>query len=371
MADWKYGLEMTTRHSNFTYFATLMLGFSAPEAMAQAVDPVVRVEFTDSTLAGLAPTKRVAITNVIISFQASVGAKKEAGSGMFSDKSESTSTLGLADMDAEMEDAIAAEAYRHLKEDLIAAGYEVVPEAEIAADASYREIISKAGFVNHSKSANAMGDAILVSPAGLTPYMPYTMEGSAFQSGVKSYLGWGAGWGKPATPGGYSLMTAATYWKLPGLEVQMAKSLNAHVVKAFYVVTLGQASVKSSASSNGLRDSGEGSTTVVAQSGLLPDQTRVSFRSPTGNAKWQKVAFNKPAPAKDGDVVVHLAEPMLGNKNLFEVDTSGRQRGILLHGVGDFKFTSTATIVDPAAYKAETDAMIATASRSMVALFRR
>jgi hypothetical protein len=362
---------MVIRVSGTKLFVALALLVHAPIATAQSAEPTVRVDFSDSTLAGLAPTKRVAISSVIVSFQASVGAKKEAGSGMFADKSESTSTLGLVDMDSEMQDAIAAEAYRSLKADLTAAGFEIVPEAEVKADASYRELIGKAGFVNHSKSANALGDAILVSPSGLTPYMPYTMEGSAFQSGVKSYLGWGAGWGKPATPGGYSLMTAATYWKLPGLEVQMAKSLNAHVVKAFYIVTLGQTSVKSSASSIGSRESGEGSTVVVAQSGLLPDQTRISFRSPTGNAKWQKVAFNRPAPAKDGDVVVHLAEPMLGSKSLFAVDTSGRQRGMLLYGVGDFKFTSTATITNPAAYRAEMDTMIATATRSMVATLRR
>jgi hypothetical protein len=331
----------------------------------------VRVDFTDSSAAGLAPTKRVAITSVIVSFQASVGSKKAAGSGMFANKTESTSTLGMSDMDPALEDAITAEAYRQLKADLVAAGYEIVPEAEVAADASYREIISKVGFVNHSKSANAMGDAFLVSPASLTPYMPYTMEGSAFQSGVQSFLGWGAGWGKPPTPGGYSLMTAATFWKLPGLEVAMAKSLNAHVVKAFYVVTLGQTTVKSSASSNAYMDSGEGSTVVVAQPGLLPDQTRISFRSPGGNAKWQKVPFNKPMPAKDGDVVVHLAEPMLGDKSQYAVDIGGGQRNRLFHSLGDFKFTSTATITNPVAYQRDMQAMIATATRSMVALVKR
>ncbi|MEP7349758.1 MAG: hypothetical protein ABI668_07370 [Sphingorhabdus sp.] len=362
---------MTAGLSRRTSIGTLAFLFLSTTAIAQTPAPTVRAEFTDSTLAGLAPTKRVAITSVIVSFQASVGAKKEAGSGMFADKTESTSTLGLTDIDAAMQDAIAAEAYRHLKADLIAAGYEIVPEAEVAADASYRELISKAGFVNHSKSANLMGDAMLVSPPTLTPYMPYTMEGSRFQNLPSSYLGWGAGWGKPATPGGYSLMNAATFWKLPGLESQMAKTLNANVVKAFFVVTLGQATVESSASSNAYRTSGEGSTTVVAQSGLLPDQTRISFRSPTGTGKWQKVSPNKPLPAKDGDVVVHLAEPMLGSKDLFAVDTSGKQRGMWLHGVGDFKFTSTATIKDGPAYQREIDAMIATATTSMVALVRR
>lgn len=357
------------------HIGSLALLAIAPAALAQSAQPsaqpAVQVAFTDSTIDGLAPTKRVAIASVIVSFQASVGAKKEAGSGMFADKTESTSSLGLSDIDDEMQDAITAEAYRHLKADLIAAGYEIVPEAEVAADASYRELIGKAGFANHSKSANLMGDAMLVSPPTLTPYMPYTMEGSRFQNMPTSYLGWGSGWGKPATPGGYSLMTSATYWKLPGLEAQMAKSLNANVVKAFYVVTLGQAEVKSSASTIGYNRVGEGSTTVVAQSGLLPDQTRIAFRSPTGTGKWQKVSPNKILPAKDGDVVVRLAEPMLGSKSLFTVDTSGRARSRLLYGVGDFKFTSTATITNSAAYEKEINGMIATATRSMVAAVRK
>jgi hypothetical protein len=201
--------------------------------------------------------------------------------------------------------------------------------------------------------------------------MPYTMEGSRFQSLTKSYLGWGSGWGKPETPGGYSLMKSATYWKLPGLEVKLAQALNAHVVKAFYVVTLGQTTVTSSLSSNGNGSRGEGSTAVVAQSGLLVDQTRIAFRAPNGNPKWQKVSPNKQLPAKDGDVVVRLAEPMLGNKDLFSVDTTGKSRGIFLHGAGDFKFTSVAAITDTAAYQQEIETMIATATRSMVELVRQ
>ncbi len=349
----------------------VIFGIPMAAVQAQTTEPAVQVAFTDSSAAGLAPTKRVAITSVIVSFQASVGSKKAAGSGMFANKTESTSTLGLFEMDPAMQDAIAEETYRQLKAELIAAGYEIVPAAEVEADASYKQIISKVGFVNHSKSANALGDAILVSPASLPPYMPYTMEGSAFQSGVQSFLGWGAGWGKPATPGGYSLMTAATFYKLPGLEVAMAKSLNAHVVKAFYVITLGKTTVKSSVTSGAYWDTGEGSTVVVAQSGLLPDQTRISFRSPTGNGKWQKVPFNKPMPAKDGDVVVHLAEPMLGDKGAFTVETGGGHRNILFHSLGDFKFTSTAVITKPAAYQSEVLGMIANSTHAMVALVKR
>lgn len=353
-----------------TLIASALIAF-ASQAADLSTDAVVKAEFTDSSVAGLAGTKRVAITNVIVSFQASVGMTKGAGSGMFADKSSSTSLMALPDMDPALQDAIVAQAYHELRDNLVAAGYEIVPEAEVAADPNYKAIIDKLGFVNHSKSLNALGDAILVSPPSLTPYMPYTAEGSMFESGVKSYLGWSSGWGKPATPGGFSLMKAATVYQLPGMEVALAKSLNAHVVKAFYVVNIGHTEAAHS------RTLGSTITTTAtanafAQLGMLPDQTRIAFRTPTGNAKWQKVSLSKPAPAKDGDVVVHLAEPMLGSTDFFDVSgDGGHERGGWLLATGDFKFSYIATINNAAAYQSEVQAMIASSTRSMVALLKQ
>ncbi|MEO8161712.1 MAG: hypothetical protein ABI588_09860 [Arenimonas sp.] len=342
-----------------------------PSAAQLSEASIVRADFTDSTLAGLAGTKRVAITNVIVSFQASVGATKAAGSGMFADKSSSTSLMALPDMDPALQDAIVAQAYNDLKSNLIAAGYEIVPEAEVAADPNYTAIIGKVGFANHSKSLNALGDAILVSPPSLTPYMPYTAEGGLFEAGVKGYLGWGSGWGKPATPGGFSLMKAGTIYQLPGMEVALAKSLNAHVVKAFYVVNIGHTSAAHSRSL-GTTITTTATANAFAQLGLLPDQTRIAFRTPNGNAKWQKVSMTKPAPAKDGDVVVHLGEPMLGSTGFFDVSgDGGHERGGWLLASGDFKFSYLATINDAAAYQAEAQAMIASANRSMLALVKQ
>lgn len=343
----------------------------AVQAGPEPESAMVRAEFTDSTVAGLAATRRVAITNVIVSFQASVGTTKGAGSGMFADKSSSTSLMALPDMDPALQDAIAAQSYVDLKNNLIAAGYEIVPEAEVAADANYKAIIAKVGFANHSKSTNALGDAILVSPSTLTPYMPYTAEGGMFEAGAKSYLGWGSGWGKPATPGGFSLMKAGTFYQLPGMEVALAKSLNAHVVKAFYVVNIGHTAAGHSRTL-GSRVTTTATANAFAQLGLLPDQTRIAFRAPNGNAKWQKVSMTKSAPAKDGDVVVHLAEPMLGSTDFFDVNgDGGHERGGWLLASGDFKFSYVASLNDPAAYQAEVQAMISSATRSMVALVKQ
>lgn len=348
-------------------FALIVLPRTALAQTAPSL-PAPRVEFTDSAAAGLFATKRVAITNVIVSFQASVGATKHAGSGMFADKSSSESLMAMPDMDPDLQDDIVAEAYKQLKANLIAAGYEIVPEAEITANPTYREMIGKAGFVNHSRAVNALGDAVLVGPPGLTPYMPYTMEGSVFESGVKSYLGWGSGWGKPATPGCFSLMTAGTYWKLPGMEVALAKSLNAHVVKAFYVVNIGH-TITGHGRSIGTATTYKGTANAFAQLTLLADQTRIAFRSPNGNAKWQKVPVMKPAPAKDGDVVVRLAETMQGGTDYFDVSSDGgRIKGNWLIATNDFKFTYFARLNDENAYQRDVQAMIGAATRSMVDL---
>lgn len=361
---------MTLRISVAAGLAALTFMTSAPSVFAQSVGPTVRAEFTDSTAAGLAATKRVAITNVIVSFQASVGATHGDALSL------SRSLMAMPEMDPALQDAITAEAYLQLKAHLTAAGYEVVSDAEVMADVNYREIIAKVGFVNHSRALNSLGDSILVSPPSLTPYMPYTMEGSPFESGVTSYLGWPSGWGKSATPGGFSLMKAATFYKLPGMEVALAKSLNAHVVKAFYVVSIGSTTMDVGHSSRGVTGNfgvrgtattSTGTATANAQLSLLADQTRIAFRSPTGNAKWQKVNLNRPGPAKDGDVVVHLADTMLGGTDYFDVvNTENRGRG-----GGVFKFAYSAMLNNPAAYQRDVQAMIATSTRSMLGLVKR
>lgn len=335
--------------------------------------PVASAAFTDSAAAGLAATKRVAIASVIVSFQASAAGTRAQGNGMFADKNSAQTVLALPAMDPALQAAIAAEAYRQLRAGLMAAGFEIVPESEMTANASYQQIIKAAGSPNYTKFGNAIGDAMLVSPQPLVLYLPYAMEGSLFEQ-PKSYIGWVSGMGgKSVTPGGPSVTSIGTIWKVPGLEVQMAKDLNAHVVKAFYVVTLGRASasrqrdrIATGPSSPG-RESGQGS--AQAEVGLLADQTRVAFRTPNGNNKWQKVPLTKPAPAKDGDVVVRLNESLAGSSDYFSMTSSSSLGGLFNPGA-DFQFRFVATLNDPAGYQAEVQAMIGSANQAMAALVK-
>lgn len=343
-------------------------GLSLPSTTAQAQTLAPAAAFTDSTSAGLSATRRVAISSVVVSFQASVAGERLGGSGMLADKSSARAVLALPDMDPALQAQIAEEAYRQLKADLTAAGYEVVPESEVKASAAYGEIAKLAGLPNYTRFANGLGDMTLVSPASLKPYLPYSMEGSLFEQ-PKSYIGWMSGMGgKSITPGGPSVTSIGTIWKLPGLEVKLAKELNANVVKAFYVVNIGEAYAdRKRTLGSRVVTTGEGS--AMAQLSLVKDQTRIAFRTPTGNAKWQKVAFNKPLPAKDGDVVVRLASPMVSDGEFFTVTGTSRLGGIFAPGA-DFQFNFTAHLEDAKGYSVAVNDMIASATASMVGLVK-
>ncbi|MBK9989854.1 MAG: hypothetical protein IPP19_03710 [Verrucomicrobia bacterium] len=278
---------------------SLLLGVTAsakkPEpAAAASTGPAA---FTDSSAAGLVGTKRVAITNVMISFQASTGAQTSTN-GMLAHKSDTSSVLQMPDMDTALLAAITDAAYAQLKTDLAASGFEVLPEATVVASPSYQKIIKLAGIANFSKFANREGDIMLVGATGLHPYFPYVAEGGGFNypSTTRYIKGWVSSMSvASSTEGGPSATSIKSTYELPGLEIALAKELNAHVVKATYVVTLG--STKAAVSgrfSHHNTHTGE----AFAQVSLKAGQSRIAFRTAAGKAKGQSVSVSKPLPAR-------------------------------------------------------------------------
>ncbi len=344
--------------------------------------------FADSSAALLAGTNRVAISSVIIQFQASTNAVDGPGAWfqMFKSKSTSETVLSWPGADSGLMTQLADQAYARLKADLTAAGYEVVPEAQVKASSNYQSIIGLAGIPSVTQFSNAAGDAYFVGPTGLQPYLPYALEAGIF-SMPKSFIGWTSAFGgKSKTPGGPSAISIQNNWKVPGWEVALAKELNAHVVKATYVVTLGTASAKI----NVQRTVGmgydffsnlgtvqtkttTGSAQAFAQPGMMPEQTHIAFRVANGNPKWQKVSTSKIAPPKDGDVSIYLNQPMAGSSDLFSMTSSGGQKGTFLASPGgpDFKFKFTARLDDAARYKEEVGGMLAQSNGVMLALVKR
>lgn len=373
---------MTAQTKAWLVFASFMVT-AAP--LLAAPPTSANVVMTDSTAAPLAATKRVAITSVMVSFQASAGGEKTNTSGLFAAKTDTSSSLQMPDMDPKLLSEIADDIYQQLQTDLAANGFEVLPEATVLASPAYLKIAKMAGIANFSKFANLDGDTMLVSASGLKPYLPYNAETGKFGAQLKGQIkGWVGGMGgKSSTEGGPSVISTGEIYGLPGLEVELAKELNANLVKATYVVTLGSAKAAVDRFSSTYRNTYTGS--AFAQVGLRAGQTRIAFRTPSANPKGESAPGgytanfgNNASPAKDGNVVVTLGEPLLGGTDFFAVTEPDVKKPSLLGGLlgsgfgngADVQFTFIATVSDAKAYRAEVTSMAKLAQQGMLALVK-
>jgi hypothetical protein len=374
---------MTAKNSlRLLITASLILGFD----QANAAPPVsVKTVMIDSSASELAATRRVAITSVMVSFQASAGGEKTNTSGLFAAKTDTSSTLQMPEMDVKLLAEITDEIYKQLQADLTANGFEVLPESALIASQNYPKLIKMAGISNFSKFANLDGDVMLVGANGLTPYLPYNVETGKFNAQMKSLIkGWIGGFGqKSSTEGGPSGISIGEIYGLPGLEVDLAKELNANLVKATYVVTMGSAKAAVDRFSSTSHNTYTGS--AFAQVGLREGQTRIAFRTPSANPKGESSPGgytanfgNNASPAKDGNVVVSLGEPLLGGTDFFAVTAPAVKKPTLLSGLmgagfgngADVQFTFIASVSDPAAYRAEVVGMAKMVQRDMLALVK-
>ncbi len=367
--------------------ATLMLcGPGISSAQAQTTAPAAKAAFTDSSEAPLASTRRVAITSVMVSFQASSGTKTSTG-GLLGAKSDASSTLQMPEFDHALLARIADELYQNLKADLQSSGFELLPEATVLASPAYQAVAKLAGISNFAKFANLQGDTLLVGASALKPYLPYAVEAGKFAMQKKTYIpAWVSRMGMgSSTPGGPSGISESEIYELPGLEVALAKALDAHLVKATFVVTLGSATAAVDRFSSTHRNTYSGN--AFAQVGLLAGQTRLAFRSPGANGKGEEASRayaanfgDKASPAKDGNVVVALAESLTGGTDMFKLQAPEAPKtqsvlGSLMGGLGgtgaDKQFVYTASISDAPAYQAEVLGMAGAAQRAMLALVKR
>jgi hypothetical protein len=374
-----------SRKSNLApaVFSILALALSST---AQAQTPAINIKptMTDSNASALGTTKRVAITSVMVSFQASSGGEKTNTSGLFAAKSDTSTTLQMPEMDTKLLGEIADDIYAQLQIDLKANGYEIVPEATVLASTGYQKIVKMAGITNFSKFVNKDGDIILAGASALKPYLPYSMETGKFSTAAKNLIkGWVGSWGvKSSTEGGPSGISIGEIYGLPGLEVELAKELNANLVKATYVVTIG--STKSGVDRFSSLSHNIHSGNAFAQVGLLPGQSRIAFRTPSANSKGESPPGgytanfgNNASPAKDGNVVVSFSEPLLGGTDFLTITVPETKKPSLLGGLlggaiggADVQFIYTASINDPVAYRAEVVSMVKAAQHDMLALVK-
>ncbi len=361
-----------------TAFVALSL-LALPGIAADPTTSKLSIGFTDSSAAALAGTKRAAITSVLVSFQASVGGDKTNTSGLFAAKTDASTTLLMPEMDPKLLAAITDDIYTQLQADLVENGFEVLPEATVLTSPTYLKIQKLAGITNFSKYGNLNGDVLLVGPSSLRPYLPYNPEIGKFSIPAKRLIkGWVTMTGSSSTEGGPTFTSTGGCYELPGLEVALAKELNAHLVKATYVVTLG--STKSAVDRFSSTHHNTYTGKAFVQVGLRGEQSRIAFRSPNASTKGESVSrgiaanFGEKSPAaKDGDVVVTLLQPLAGGTDFFSLaEPSTKGKGFWgLGGGADAQFIFTASIADPAAYRTEVVGMVKAAQQGMLNLVKR
>jgi hypothetical protein len=288
------------------------------------------VQVSNGELAKLGANTRVALTACIVEYQTSV--RVEDKGGMFNRNDTATvNTLSKAPKDT-LQDVV-DRSCANLRDKLTKAGYQLVPDAEIKADPGFAQILALSGAERTFGVQKVEGGAIVFADSTLPFYLPYIGEGPAYASGLVAPEGavyaQAIADAKPA-PEAFAL---SRKYDLPNLEVALAKSLNAHLVKAWTVIGFGSASASSerdwSAFRTGVNASGEktthSSTNYKGEGDALftiaEHQTRLAFRTADGKSggyAGAQIRNAKTAPT-DGDVVIKLAAPVIGGNSFFKV----------------------------------------------------
>ncbi|MEO3692193.1 hypothetical protein [Roseateles paludis] len=297
--------------------AGLALPIHAADGAAQ-VKGEPRIEFTDSTPAKLGSLKRVAITNVVLEFQTKVFAEEITGrlSKMYLSRGNSYSDNVLAGFDAKRLEEAANRVYEKLKADLTAAGFEVVPEAELKAQPLYEKLRTEMAYPQGYHFGNTDGHSLVVGPTSLPIYLPPVGEQGTFS--VHKKLKGSAQ--APERSWGDNARMSSTSSYVAGWEVDLAKSLNAHLVRAWYLVGFGGATA---ATDWDAINTAHFSTTATSRTGasaamyIREGQTRIAFRTPDGDRAYARESSRISAlrggyRAYDGDVVVRLDETLPG-----------------------------------------------------------
>jgi hypothetical protein len=320
-------------------------------AMSAEGDYVV----AEGNVAQLGGVKRVIITNFAVVFQLDGSVRNDdatkVGSTTFfgGNTKEVTARMGWKSPDAAVMQEIADAGLASLKAEFKSKGVEVLDESALASQSAYASILDANGLkslddysiVNTTetvyRSGNNAGaqsltnfsEAKVASAKGVVPYGHSVFEGGLCCHVRKGY---------PSSKAYY----------VPGFEIDLAKALDAAVVKVWQYVYFTQ--LEAGVNQEGLAGSVGGrvvnySAKAKSVVRIGEQKTRLSFRLPSSTNK----ARNTPTTwlPKDGDVVVHLAKPMLIGDQYFNVEDGGASASL----AGTQRFSFDATLTDRSAYR--------------------
>lgn len=258
-----------------------------------------------------AKNRRVAVVNFAVEYQNHlVNTQTRFGS-----TSSSTTVLTLDGVSKEALQKETEKLYQQFLKELAASGVEVVPMEEIKKQEVYERLKRGAsterevGFRYKDSSSFENSKALVFSPVAL----PYHPEADHERAG--RFVGFSTG-------GETFSDIMANHGTRNEVEAELAKSLNATLLKVYYVVGFGEAkaSVSERIGFNFLKEQNEKTTTHNQQTSselfLYPEDTRFSLRVPdTSSFSWS----SKNVPARDGNAFIRLKERVAAGAN-FAVD---------------------------------------------------
>ena len=379
---------------------TVALAQTAPVEMVGTL-----VQVSNGDLAKLGTSKRIALTGCMVEYRTSVSVEDR---GSMFNRNTTTSRNHLTAVPKAVLQAVTNQTCAGLREKLTKAGFSLVSDADIKASPAFAPILAMSGVEGVLGSNSVEGAPIVFADAAIPQYLPYMGEGAGIFSGNSSYEGVNYTKALPDAKPAPGAFEQSRRYGLPELEIQLAKSLNAHVLKAWTVLGFGGASASSErdwgafhttvngptfANPNGSKTTHTATNFKAEGNSLLSvmeHQTRLSVRvadgKPMGYAGMMERGA-KIAPT-DGDVVIKLAAPVLGGNSFFTVSkgtapaatgASGAAAGLgALFGGGGLgtarggaSFDFETKISDPFAYGATAVLAIGTAHDGMVALMAK
>ncbi len=329
---------------------------------ANAADPVTLAgdyTFVEGTAAQLSGIKRVIITNFVVAYQLDGSVRKDnatkiGDTTLFGrNTKEVAAKMAWQNPDTKLMQDIADAGLSKLKASFKAKGIEVLDMSALTSLPAYASIleasalknlddysilnVTEAEYRKGNKGIEAVSEAKIASAGGVVPYGHSVFEGGLCCHVRKGYP------------------TSKVYY-VPGFEIDIAKALDAVVVKAWQFVYFTQidAGVRQDGWAGGVGGATVNYNASAKSAVRIGEQkTRLSFRLPTSTNKTRNTASDW--LPKDGDVVVSLSKPMLIGDSYFKVDDSGTTTGqdvrAALGGAQYFNFS--ATVNNPAIYKTD------------------
>ena len=314
---------------------------------------------SEGNVAQLSDLKRVIITDFVVAFQLDGSMRKDNATRIGNttlgggNAREVAAKMAWQNPDVTLMQEVADAGLAALKADFRARGIEVLDEAVLAGQPAYASILAASGLNNLEDYAvvgvsepeyrkNSIGPDVsnmakIVSARGLAPYAH-----SLFEGGQCCLLTRG--------------FPSSKVYYVPGFEIELAKALDAVVVKAWQYVYFTQvdAGVRQDGWAGGVGGAVVNYNASATSALRLGEQkTRLSFRLPTSKNKARNTATSW--TPKDGDVVVLLGKPVLIGDQYYKVADSGATTAqnirASLGGVQHFNFG--ATLSEPSAYKAD------------------